>query len=121
MPITLNQPALGLVPIDLTSPDTKGTKIHAAAQQFEALLIGEMLKSAREGQSGGWLGSGEDTGDETGIEMAESQFSTALAKSGGLGLAKMIEGAMAKANREPAQKTAETPQTDSGVSSENRL
>ena len=97
----------------------KPAKIHEAAQQFEALMVGEMLKSARESSdSEGWLGSGESTGDDSAMEMAESQFANALAHSGGLGLAKVIERAMSKPATEP-QKLAETPQAVSGASSKN--
>ena len=34
-------------------------KVHDAAQQFEALLLGQILESVSQG--GGWLGSGEDS------------------------------------------------------------
>lgn len=81
---------------DLTGPQSasgssSGSRVHKAAQQFEALLIGEMMKTVREGGSGGWLGSGDETGDDTAIGMAESQFSQAMASQGGLGLARVIE------------------------------
>jgi Rod binding domain-containing protein len=68
-------------------------KLHEAAQQFESLMISEMMKSVRESSSSGWLGSDEDgdAGQTSATEMAETQFATALAKSGGLGLARMIE------------------------------
>ena len=68
-----------------------GARVHKAAQQFEALLMGEMMKTVREGGSEGWLGSGDETGDDTAIGMAESQFSQAMASHGGLGLARVIE------------------------------
>lgn len=71
----------------------KPNKLHEAAQQFESLMINEMMKSVKESSSSGWMGS-EDEGDPSGgsaMEMAQSQFATALAKSGGLGLAHMIE------------------------------
>jgi len=32
-------------------------KISGVAKQFEALMIGQMLKSAREASGGGWLGN----------------------------------------------------------------
>ena len=83
-------------------------KLHIAAQQFEALLVGEMLRCARESGSEGWLGSGESTGADSAMDMAESQLANALSSSGGLGLAKVIERSMAKASGD-AQKTAETP------------
>lgn len=61
-----------------------------SARQFEALLIAQMMKSMREAGSGGWLGSGEDKTAESAMELAEEQFSQALAAQGGLGLANMI-------------------------------
>lgn len=69
----------------------KPSKLHEAAQQFEALLVGEMMKSVRESSSDGWLGSGDDNASESAMGMAEGQFSKALSMSGGLGLTKMIE------------------------------
>ena len=66
-------------------------KLHAAGQQFEALMIGEMLKSVREESSSGWLGSGETSESQSASDFAEAQFAQALASSGGLGLYKMIE------------------------------
>lgn len=76
------------------SPATGGkpSKLHQAAQQFEALMIGEMMKSVHEGSSSGWLGSDDgEGGDNQAMEMAESQFANALAMNGGLGLARMVE------------------------------
>jgi peptidoglycan hydrolase FlgJ len=63
--------------------------LEAAAKQFEALMIEQLLKEAR-GDEGGWLGSGEDTGNATEAGLAEEQFAQALAKSGGLGLSAQI-------------------------------
>jgi Rod binding domain-containing protein len=63
--------------------------LPAAAQQFEALMIAQLLKQAR-GEEGGWMGSGEDTGSATAAGLAEEQFAQALAKSGGLGLSAQI-------------------------------
>jgi Rod binding domain-containing protein len=76
----------------------KPSKLHAAAQQFEALVIGEMMRSQREAGSEGWMGSGGGTGDDSAMDMAEAQFSNALAAGGGLGLAKMIEKTMGHAD-----------------------
>jgi len=53
-------------------------------------MIGEMMKSVRD-DSDGWMGSGGSTGDDTAMDMAQSQFAHSLATSGGLGLTKMIE------------------------------
>jgi Rod binding domain-containing protein len=90
------------------------TKLANAAQQFEALMIGEMMKSAREGSSGGWLSSDADSSEETAMGMAEAQFAQALASRGGFGLAKMIEKSMAR--QTDAQNENAVPDNVSGTS-----
>ncbi len=69
-------------------------KIHDAAQQFESLLIGQLLKSSREAGGSGWLGTDQDDADGTAMEFAEQQFARMLASSGGLGLSKTIEAGL---------------------------
>ena len=64
-------------------------RIHDAAQQFEALLLGQMLHSVREGGSN-WLSSGEDSAGDCATDLAEQQFAAAMAQQGGLGLATLI-------------------------------
>ena len=91
------------------SGDKKPSKLHEAAQQFEALMIGEMMKSVRESGSEGWLGSGGETGDDSALEMAESQFSQALAMNGGLGLSHVIEQRMSQ-HSSPAQNDSASPE-----------
>jgi flagellar protein FlgJ len=69
-------------------------KIHDAAQQFESLLIGQLLKTSREAGGGGWLGTDDDDAGATGMEIAEQQFAKMLASNGGLGLSKTIEAGL---------------------------
>jgi flagellar protein FlgJ len=64
-------------------------KIHDAAQQFEAILLGQMLHSAHDPDSG-WLGSGGDSSSDCATDYAEQQLATTMAQQGGLGLAKLI-------------------------------
>ena len=76
--------------------DAKSTeKLADAARQFESLLIGNMLRSAREA-GGGWMG-GEDQSADSIIEMAEQRFAQLLASGGGLGLAKLVTQGLADA------------------------
>ena len=66
-------------------------KIGKAAKDFEALLIAQMLKSARE--SGGGITGDADEQDETNstlMELGEQQLAQAMSNSGGLGIAKMV-------------------------------
>jgi Rod binding domain-containing protein len=75
-----------------TSPQAKKDspeKILDAAQQFEALLLSQMLRSIRESGKG-WLGGDDNTTSDTATEFAEQQFAMVLAHQGGLGLANLI-------------------------------
>ncbi|HTA46881.1 MAG TPA: hypothetical protein VK789_30765 [Bryobacteraceae bacterium] len=70
------------------------SKIHGAAQQFESLLIAQLLKSSREADGSGWMGTDGDDAGQVGVEMGEQQFATMLASSGGLGLARLVESGL---------------------------
>ena len=72
------------------SSSSEQSKIANAAQQFEALMLGQLLKTARESSNGGWLGTGEDQAGELAVDMAEQQFAQAMSARGGLGIAKMV-------------------------------
>jgi Rod binding domain-containing protein len=71
------------------APGRDPSRVRDAAQQFEALLIGQLLRSERESGSG-WLGSEEDPAGSCATDFAEQQFAAVLAKAGGLGLADLI-------------------------------
>ena len=64
-------------------------KIARSAKQFEALMIGQILKSAQSGDEG--LFGSSDQGGNMAIEMAQEQFAQAMAARGGLGVAKIVE------------------------------
>jgi Rod binding domain-containing protein len=69
-------------------------KVHDAAQQFEALLMGQILRSARQGASS-WLSGGEDSSSECATDYAEQEFAAVLAQQGGLGLTSLITKGLA--------------------------
>ena len=93
-------------------------KIRESAQQFESLLIAQVLKTGREsGGSGGWLGTGDDEAGATCVEMAEQQVAQMLAASGGLGLSRLIEQGLtrdAQNAKDPAPTPAQTPSGSAG-------
>ena len=60
-----------------------------AAGKFEALLIAQMLKSARDTDSGGWSGE-VDQSSSFMMDMAEQQLAELLGSQGNLGLAPMV-------------------------------
>ena len=69
------------------TPKDDPAKIRDAAKQFEALLIGQMMKSMHDSE-GGWLGTGEDESSSSAMEYGQEIFAQAMASSGGLGLAR---------------------------------
>jgi Rod binding domain-containing protein len=77
--------ALGAAP-----PDPKPRNAAEAARQFEAVLIAQMLRSARESGEGG-MGPDQDSTSETMWDEAAQQFAKLLANNGGMGLAKLVE------------------------------
>lgn len=81
---------LGPIRSSLPDPSSYPTDIRDAAEQFEALLIGEMLKATHQ-ESSGWLGDSEDGAGQQAIALAEEHLAKALASQGGLGLARTIE------------------------------
>lgn len=82
---------------------SNGKKVADAAGQFEALMIGQILKAAHGSESAGWLGAGEDDdSSSTAIQMAEEYLGQAIAKGGGLGIAKMVIKGIDKGASKPA-------------------
>lgn len=73
------------------SPDKK--KEAAAAQDFEALLIAQMLRSVR-GNDSGWLGTGDDEAGATAMGLGEEELAKTIAAAGGFGLAHIIESGL---------------------------
>ncbi len=99
-----------------SAPATKPKTVAEAAKAFEALLIGQMLKSSRESCSeGGFLGSGEDSAGVPVMEFAEQQFAQLLASGGGLGLARIVQDGLARGASTPSvpAQSATVPGDDS--------
>ena len=64
-----------------------------AASQFEALLLGQMLRSAHSGE--GLDAEQQDSATETMWDMGAQQFAQILAKNGGFGIGRMIANSLA--------------------------
>ena len=71
-------------------------KIHDAAQQFEGLLLAQMLGSIHQG--GGWLGSSDDSSSAA-TGFAEQQLAGMIAQEGGLGLSSMISAGLTRESK----------------------
>jgi Rod binding domain-containing protein len=79
-------------------------KIKDAAQQFEGLLLAQMLSSIHEG--GGWLGSSDQSSGAT-TGFAEQQLAGLIAQKGGLGLSTMIAHGLTRQSSAGAEAPAE--------------
>ncbi|EGD59418.1 peptidoglycan hydrolase [Novosphingobium nitrogenifigens DSM 19370] len=82
-----------------TVPTTSATsgdqsKLHQAAQAFEAIFVRQMLASARQTNFGDDLW-GNDQGNDTFTAMRDERFADIAAKSGAFGLAHQIETQLA--------------------------
>jgi Rod binding domain-containing protein len=84
----LSQPTVPAI-TGSTSTTAPPHDVKKAAQQFEALLLTELLRSAH-GEHGGWLGTGEDSTASSAIGLAEETLAQSIASNGGLGLSELI-------------------------------
>lgn len=87
---TILPPASSMVELDrVRGIENKSEQAYQIARQFEALLIEEVVKSAR-AESGGWLGDGADETSESVAQMGEQFLARAMASGGGFGLASQV-------------------------------
>ncbi len=69
--------------------------LKQAASQFEALLIAQMLKSAREADSGGWTGESDQSKSAI-MDLAEQHLAELLGSQGALGIARTVVDQLSK-------------------------
>ena len=97
----LAAPALPAAPL-APSRSAERTKLAAAARQFEAIFVRQMLAAARKSTFGG-----EDVLGGKGLEtfrtMQDEKFADLAAATGAFGLAKMIEQQLSAQAGGPAQ------------------
>ena len=87
-PIALSPAAKPLAMVEQAKPAAEG--LREAAQAFEAILLRQMLASARATDFGGNdIFGGE--GEKTFAEMRDSRFAEIVSQSGQLGFAEAIE------------------------------
>ena len=108
MPNPVSSTPIGITELTGLTADPsakEARKQTGAAQDFEALLIGQMLRSMRE-EGSGWLGTGDDdAAGATAFAFGEEELAKALTKGGGLGLSKIIAAGL----------TAKSTQTERNV------
>ena len=100
-------PSVSLAPLNFTGvPNSHKTdspeKIKDAASQFEALMIGQILKAAHGDSDEGAFGGEADPASASAMDFANEYFARAMAAKGGLGLSKMIVAGLQKHATPPA-------------------
>jgi Rod binding domain-containing protein len=75
-------------------------KVKDAARQFEALLLGQILRTMREAATG--------EGGDALLEVAEQNLAQAMAAQGGIGLASLVVEGLGKAATRPSEPTPST-------------
>jgi Rod binding domain-containing protein len=96
-------------PLPSVSPTDSPAKIQAAAQQFESLLIAQVLNMAHS-PDGGWLGGG-DAASSAATSFSEQQFAQVIAQQGGFGLSKLIAEGLSRQSSPPSTGAATPPQS----------
>ena len=107
-PITFPPAAAAMGASSKSADHPNKSKISDAATQFEALILQQLLRSARESpeSQSGIFSSGQT--NDTFSSMAEEHFAQALAAKGGIGLARLVAGGLLREhsqtqnNRPPA-------------------
>ncbi|MBZ5633021.1 MAG: hypothetical protein LAO55_07825 [Acidobacteriia bacterium] len=91
-------PSLPSAGLGITAPRTVDSpeKIKDAASQFEALLIGQILKAAHGDSDEGSFGGDSDPASASAMDFANDYFARAMAAKGGLGLTNMIVAGLEK-------------------------
>ncbi len=91
-------PGAGLDVTALVKPHKKDSpeKIKNAASQFEALMIGQILKTAHGDSDDGGLGGDTDPASASAMDFANDYFARAMAAKGGFGLTNMIVAGLSK-------------------------
>jgi Rod binding domain-containing protein len=85
----------------------KNSKLVDAAQQFEAMLMQEMLKPMRAGQNDWSEEKSDDSASDTISSFGTEAVAKAISKGGGLGIAKQVVRQVTKEHeRNSENKTA---------------
>ena len=96
-------------PAPAAAPSAEDGKLRKATEDFEGLLIGQMLQSIRESSLGGWQEHHDQAGAAA-LEMAETQLAQVMASQGGLGIARALQASMARQREAaPPQPPAKLP------------
>jgi len=84
------------------APPSRPKDAESAAKQFEAMLIGQMLRSTREAAED----DDSDTTAEPMIDLADQQFAQLLADNGGVGIAHTVAAGLKHVEQKQGEQNA---------------
>lgn len=93
-PVTL--PSVSTTPSGAPGSGTDREQLKAAAKQFEAIFVRQMLAAARKTQFGGEDALFSGQGLDTFRQMQDEKFAEIASDTGAFGLGKMIEAHLAR-------------------------
>ena len=85
-----------LQPSPPTAKPKANEELTNALEEFEALIAGTLLRTAREESGSGWLGGESSAGSDGIMDFAEQHISKAMAKQGAFGIAKTLSTSLRK-------------------------
>lgn len=91
-----------------TTNEAKNPKLVSAAQQFESMMLQEMLKPMRSGEDswGGDDDQSSDSGMDTISSFGTEAVATAISKGGGLGIARQVIQQVTQEHQRDEQKAS---------------
>ncbi|HEY0958328.1 MAG TPA: rod-binding protein [Novosphingobium sp.] len=89
-------PSASTTPSGVPASGTDRTQLKAAAKQFEAIFVRQMLSAARKTQFGGEDALFSGQGLDTFRQMQDEKFAEIASDTGAFGLGKMIEAHLAR-------------------------
>src|SRR5512135_678963 len=92
----LASPVLDTASVATARKKDSPERIKDAASQFEALMIGQILKAAHGDSDEGAFGGDADPASASAMDFANDYFARAMAAKGGLGLSNMIAAGLQK-------------------------
>ena len=100
--MTLSVQTMGTTP-GIATDDGRHKKLKDAAQQFEAMLLQEMLKPVREQGMFTLAGNDDERSSDAMSSFGTASFAGAIARSGGMGIANSV---LRQVEREDASRTS---------------
>ncbi|MCC7155322.1 MAG: hypothetical protein IT161_12170 [Bryobacterales bacterium] len=86
----------GITALDWQTTASPKSDVKKAAQEFEALLLTQILQGMKSSLGEGLLGSSDSESGSQMIQLGQEMIAHSLSQSGGVGLAKLVQQGLTK-------------------------